>query len=181
MLNATVPDGSPAPGAIAATAAAIVLACTVSVIAVAALSTTWVTVLSEPAYVSGSAGVKLALITCAPGASAAPPGAVSAGSYSEMPFTLSFGGEFRTLENFLGRMQRFVTLKGDTILVNGRLMRVEAIDVEPGADGWPGLTAKITASTYIVPDDSTTASSATTPTTTTTTSTTGAASDHRPE
>jgi Tfp pilus assembly protein PilO len=111
------------------------------------------------------------------------PGAVSAGSYSEMPFTLSFGGDFGTLENFVGRLQRFVTLKGDKILVNGRLMRIESIEVEPGADGWPSLLAKVTASTYIVPDASVTAapsgsSTSTTPTPTTTS--TGAAAD-RPE
>jgi Tfp pilus assembly protein PilO len=113
------------------------------------------------------------------------PGAVSAGSYSEMPFTLSFGGDFGTLENFVGRLQRFVTLKGDKILVDGRLMRVEAIDVEPGAGGWPDLTAKITASTYIVPDASATApsgsSTSTSRSTTTTTTSPGAAADHRPE
>jgi hypothetical protein len=100
-----------------------------------------------------------------------------------MPFTLSFGGDFGTLENFVGRLQRFVTLKGDKILVNGRLMRIESIEVEPGADGWPSLLAKVTASTYIVPDASVTAapsgsSTSTTPTPTTTS--TGAAAD-RPE
>jgi Tfp pilus assembly protein PilO len=124
------------------------------------------------------------------GAAATPvaPGAISAGSYSEMPFSLVFSGSFGTLENFLGRLQRFVTLHGDKILVDGRLMRVEAIDVEPGANGWPALSAKITASTYIVPDATSTApsggSSSTSPSTTTTTTTsasTGAAADHRPE
>jgi Tfp pilus assembly protein PilO len=125
--------------------------------------------------VTAASGASTGAVTTTPVA----PGAVSAGSYSEMPFTLAFGGSFGTLENFLGRMQRFVTLKGDKILVNGRLMRVEAIDVEPAADGWPALTAKITASTYIVPDDSTASSS--TSTTTTSTTSTGAAADHRPE
>jgi Tfp pilus assembly protein PilO len=111
------------------------------------------------------------------------PGAISAGSYSEMPFSLSFGGDFDTLGSFVGRLQRFVTLKGDKILVDGRLMRVEAIDVEPGPAGWPDLTAKITASTYIVPDTAATApsgSSTSTTTTTTTTTSPGAAAD-RPE
>jgi Tfp pilus assembly protein PilO len=117
------------------------------------------------------------------GATTAPvaPGAISAGSYSEMPFTLAFGGDFGTLENFLGRMQRFVTLKGDKILVDGRLMRVESLDVEPGADGWPALTAKITASTYIVPDSEAPATGSTAPGPNTTTTSSGAAADHRPE
>jgi Tfp pilus assembly protein PilO len=109
------------------------------------------------------------------------PGAISAGSYSEMPFTLTFAGDFGTLQSFLGRLQRFVTLNGDRILVNGRLMRVTSIDVEPGQNGWPALSAKVTASTYIVPDDSTTGSSGASTTPTTTTTSSGAAADHRPE
>jgi hypothetical protein len=111
------------------------------------------------------------------------PGAVSAGSYSAMPFTLGFNGDFATLENFLGRVQRFVTLKGDRILVNGRLMRLESISLAPGDDGWPALNVALTASSYIVPDDATASPSATPSTATTTTTTTsagpssGAASD----
>jgi Tfp pilus assembly protein PilO len=113
------------------------------------------------------------------------PGAVSAGSYSEMPFTLSFSGNFDSLSNFLGRLQRFVSLQGDRILVNGRLMRVESIQVQPGQDGWPALSAQVTASTYIVPDAQASATSTPSPsgttTTTTTTTSSGAAADHRPE
>jgi Tfp pilus assembly protein PilO len=121
------------------------------------------------------------------GATAQPvaPGAVSAGSYSEMPFTLSFSGNFDSLSNFLGRLQRFVSLQGDRILVNGRLMRVESIQVQPGQDGWPALSAQVTASTYIVPDAQASATSTPSPsgttTTTTTTTSSGAAADHRPE
>jgi Tfp pilus assembly protein PilO len=103
------------------------------------------------------------------------PGAVSVGSYSALPLTLAFSGDFDTLENFLGRVQRFVTLKGDQILVNGRLMRVESISLQPGPDGWPGMDVQIGADTYIVPADAaapdpSTQSSTSTSTTTTTTS-----------
>jgi Tfp pilus assembly protein PilO len=125
----------------------------------------------------------------APGATASAdtglaPGAVNAGSYSEMPLSLSFSGDFATLENFLGRVQRFVTVKGDKILVNGRLMRLESISLQPGDAGWPSLNVQLTASSYIVPDDATASPSATPSSTTTTTTTTtspgpasGAASD----
>ncbi|HEY2636845.1 MAG TPA: hypothetical protein VGI54_05605 [Solirubrobacteraceae bacterium] len=113
---------------------------------------------------------------------AAVPGAISAGSYSEMPFTLSFGGEFGTLENFLGRLQRFVTLKGDQILVNGRLMRVEGVSLAPAEAGWPSMAVQISADAYIVPDDvaapdSASSTSAGTTTSTTTTTTSASASD----
>jgi Tfp pilus assembly protein PilO len=106
-------------------------------------------------------------------ASATPvaPGAVSVGSYSALPLSLAFTGDFDTLESFLGRVQRFVTLNGDRILVNGRLMRVESISLQPGTDGWPHMAVKIGADSYIVPDDQAppAPSSSTTTTTTTTT------------
>ncbi len=46
-----------------------------------------------------------------------------------MPFGLSFSGDFRTLGNFLSRLERFVSLKGENIAVSGRLMRVEKIQL----------------------------------------------------
>jgi hypothetical protein len=100
---------------------------------------------------------------------------VSVGSFSALPLSLAFSGDFDTLENFVGRVQRFVTLKGDHILVNGRLMRVEAISLAPGAKGWPHMDVKIAADAYIVPDDEAAqAPSAPGSTTTTTTTTTTA-------
>jgi Tfp pilus assembly protein PilO len=101
------------------------------------------------------------------------PGAVSVGSYSALPLSLAFSGDFDTLANFVGRVQRFVTLKGDQILVNGRLLRVESISLQPGANGWPSMDVKITADSYIVPDDQAAQAppaSASTSTSTTTTS-----------
>ena len=111
------------------------------------------------------------------------PGAVNAGSYSAMPLSLAFSGDFSTLQNFLGRVQRFVTLNGGKILVDGRLLRVESISLAAGDKGWPSLAVQLTASSYIVPDDATAAPSTTPSTSTTTTTTTsagpssGAASD----
>ena len=108
------------------------------------------------------------------------PGAVNVGSYSALPLSLAFSGDFDTLENFLGRVQRFVSLKGDQILVNGRLMRVESVSLQPSDEGWPHMDVQIGADAYIVPDDlaapATAAASATT-TSTTTTTTSASASD----
>jgi Tfp pilus assembly protein PilO len=103
---------------------------------------------------------------------AVPPGAVSVGSYAALPVSLAFSGDFRTLENFLGRVQRFVTLKGNDVLVDGRLMRVESLSLQPGTKGWPNMTIKIGADSYIVPDDEAAPTGATPPSTTTTTTTT---------
>jgi Tfp pilus assembly protein PilO len=103
------------------------------------------------------------------------PGAINAGTFSAMPFSFGFTGTFSTLGEFLARLERFVTLKGDKVEVNGRLVRVESINLAPAEDGWPGLAAAIGASAYIVPktDDpsgttDTTGSTATSTTTTTT-------------
>jgi Tfp pilus assembly protein PilO len=90
------------------------------------------------------------------------PGAVNAGAFSAMPFGLSFSGDYGTLGNFLSRLERFVTLKGENIAVSGRLMRVEKIQLLPGAKGWPNMTAQIGASAYIVPDTEAVADSAAT-------------------
>jgi hypothetical protein len=78
------------------------------------------------------------------------PGAINAGAFSAMPFALSFSGDFSTLGNFLSRLERFVSLQGDEIAVSGRLMRVERIALTPASTGWPGLSAQVGASTYIV-------------------------------
>jgi Tfp pilus assembly protein PilO len=80
----------------------------------------------------------------------AAPGAVSAGNYSEIPFSLAFQGTFGGLSNFFGRLQRFVTVQPKTIGVSGRLLRVLNIDIEPGEGGWPAISAKIGATAYIV-------------------------------
>jgi Tfp pilus assembly protein PilO len=101
----------------------------------------------------------------------AAPGAVSAGNFSAMPFTFSFSGRFDTLGSFFARLERFVTLKNDEILVNGRLLRIERIQLEPGESGWPALTAQVGASSYVVPEATDAAAPATGPTTTSTTST----------
>jgi Tfp pilus assembly protein PilO len=80
-----------------------------------------------------------------------PPGAVSAGSYSELPFALSFDGDFAGLSNFFGRLERFVTVSKGNVGIDGRLLRVSTIDIEPGDGGWPAISAKLGATAYIVP------------------------------
>jgi Tfp pilus assembly protein PilO len=109
------------------------------------------------------------------------PGAVSAGSYSALPLSLTFSGDFATVENFLGRVKRFVTVKGGKTLVNGRLMRIESVSLQPSADGWPTMDVQIGADTYIVPDDQPAAAAPSTQTPTSTTTTTAPAADRPAE
>jgi Tfp pilus assembly protein PilO len=115
------------------------------------------------------------------GATSSIPGAINAGSYQAIPFAFAFTGDFSGLGNFLSRIERFVSLKGDTVLVNGRLMRLDSISLQPGENGWPGLSAQIKASAFIVPESGATptgpsASASTSTSTTSSSASAGAAS-----
>jgi Tfp pilus assembly protein PilO len=99
---------------------------------------------------SGSSSSSSAPTTASTGTSAAP-GAVSAGDYSELPINLGFSGTFAGLTNFFGRIERFVTVHGDRVAIDGRLVRISSIEIEPGDNGWPSVKAKLGASAYIVP------------------------------
>jgi Tfp pilus assembly protein PilO len=106
------------------------------------------------------------------------PGAVNLGSFSAMPFAFSFTGRFGNLTNFISRLEQFVTVDGDKIAVNGRLLRVDGLSLHPAEDGWPGLQVDITASSYIVPESTAPTAVAGAPTTpSTTTTTTASASE----
>jgi Tfp pilus assembly protein PilO len=104
------------------------------------------------------------------------PGAVNVGSFAAMPFNFSFTGNFGRLSNFIARLERFVSVQGDRISVNGRLLRVDGLALHPATDGWPGLQVDIAASSYIVPESTSatasTGSATAPPSTSTSTSTT---------
>ena len=124
---------------------------------------------------SGGAG---ATTGASSGASSAP-GAINAGAYSAMPFNFTFNGNFETLGSLLSRLESFVAVDGDKIRVNGRLLRIETISLQPSGGGWPGLSASVGASSYIVPETAapTTAGAGTaTPTTPSTTTAPGTTS-----
>jgi Tfp pilus assembly protein PilO len=89
--------------------------------------------------------------TAAGGAADVIPGAINVGAFSALPFTFSFSGQFSTLGGFLARLESFVSVKGDEIAVNGRLLRIENLSLAPGDKGWPSLVARVGASSYIVP------------------------------
>ena len=69
-----------------------------------------------------------------------------------MPFTFSFRGSFENLSSFFARMERFVTLRNEQLNVTGRLLRLETLDLQVDADGFPNIRAQIGASSYLVPE-----------------------------
>ncbi len=66
-------------------------------------------------------------------------------------FTFTLAGNFFHLANFFNRLQNFVISRENTLLISGRLMTINAINLSPGANGFPQTTASVSATTYIVP------------------------------
>lgn len=88
------------------------------------------------------------------GASSAqlPPGAAvgPAGLPTEQ-FTFTLSGNFFHLANFFNRLNNFVISRDNRLLISGRLMTINAINLSPGAAGFPQISASVSATTYIVP------------------------------
>ena len=84
---------------------------------------------------------------------AAAPGAVpvAGGVLSAMPFSFTFTGSYFELSTFLARLERFVTVQNDRLDATGRLLRLESVSLAPGAAGFPGMQAEVSAATYLVP------------------------------
>jgi type II secretory pathway pseudopilin PulG len=81
-----------------------------------------------------------------------PPGAtVGPAGFPIEPFTFVFQGNFFHLANFFGRLQRFVVATNKHLSVSGRLMTLNAISLGAGANGFPNITATISATTYLLP------------------------------
>ncbi len=99
-----------------------------------------------------SAGPSPSIAAAAAAATTLPPG-VSGGSagFDAEQFTFSFSGKFFNLSDFLGRLDRFVLTSGSTVQVSGRLMTLNALSLGPGPQGFPDMTANMSATTYLLP------------------------------
>jgi type II secretory pathway pseudopilin PulG len=81
-----------------------------------------------------------------------PPGATTGpAGFPIEPFTFTFQGNFFHLADFLGRLQRFVTVGNQHLSVSGRLMTLNAISLGPGSSGFPQVAATISATTFLLP------------------------------
>jgi hypothetical protein len=81
-----------------------------------------------------------------------PPGAtVGPAGFPIEPFQFEFRGSFFHLASFFGRLQRLVQSTNGQILVRGRLLTVNAINLSAAPQGFPTITATITATTYLLP------------------------------
>ncbi|MBV9606987.1 MAG: hypothetical protein JO027_17880 [Solirubrobacterales bacterium] len=107
---------------------------------------------SSSASSSSSSSSSSATGSAASAASQLPPGAAvgPAGLPTEQ-FTFTLTGNFFRLADFFNRLQSFVTSRGSTLLISGRLMTINGINLAPAATGFPQITANVSATTYIVP------------------------------
>lgn len=97
------------------------------------------------ATTAGAAATQAVTATLPPGATVGPAG------FPTEPFTFTFAGNFFHLADFLGRLERFVVASNKRVSVSGRLMTLNAIALGAAPQGFPHITASISATTYLVP------------------------------
>ena len=85
------------------------------------------------------------------GAAPADATATDAAGFETTPFTFTFKGTYENLQQFMARMERFVKLRNEKMNVTGRLLRLETIDMQVDAVGYPRIIARIEGKSYQVP------------------------------
>ena len=81
-----------------------------------------------------------------------PPGAtVGAAGFPIMPFSFQFVGDFFQLDDFVGRLQRFLVVRNNAVNVSGRFITLDGISFAPGPKGFPQIQAAVQATTYLLP------------------------------
>ena len=85
-------------------------------------------------------------------ASQLPPGAsVGQAGLPTEQFTITLSGNYFNLSSFFNQLEGFVVSDNDTLTIRGRLMTINAVNLVPGPNGFPQISATVSATTYIVP------------------------------
>lgn len=100
---------------------------------------------------SGDASASPAAATQSAAATLPPGATVGAAGFPTMPFSFAFQGSFFDMQRLLGNVQRLVTLRGDRIRVDGRLMTIDGFALEAGEEGFPQVRASLAATAYLLP------------------------------
>jgi Tfp pilus assembly protein PilO len=103
---------------------------------------------------AGGSNVDFRTVEVGGGASAgASPAAATTGTanFESTPFKFTFKGTYENLRGFMARMERFVNLRNEKMNVTGRLLRLETIDMQVDAVGFPRIMAQIAGTSYQVP------------------------------
>jgi hypothetical protein len=100
---------------------------------------------ASTAKTSSSSAVQAVTATLPPGTAVGPAG------FPMEPFTFTFQGNFFHLGDFFNRLEHFVTATNKRVSVSGRLMTLNAVTLAAAPQGFPQITATISATTYLVP------------------------------
>jgi len=73
----------------------------------------------------------------------------SGGGIQPTPFSFKFEGSFFGLQKLLARVDRFSRVKGTQISVDGRLLTIDGVTLNPGRDGLPQVQGVVTARAYV--------------------------------
>jgi Tfp pilus assembly protein PilO len=80
-----------------------------------------------------------------------PPGAtVGPAGFPVMPFSFAFTGSFFDLNTFFRKINALVSDKGSKLRVNGRLLTLEGLSLQPDTAGFPHIRATVNATSYLV-------------------------------
>jgi hypothetical protein len=71
------------------------------------------------------------------------------GGIQPTPFSFKFEGSFFGLQKLLARVDRFSRVKGTQISVNGRLLTIDGVTLNPGRKGLPQVQGLVTARAYV--------------------------------
>jgi type II secretory pathway pseudopilin PulG len=99
---------------------------------------------SSPAPSSSSSSSKASSSALPPGVTVGPAG------FPAEQFTFSLQGNFFNLSDFFNRLQKFVVADKNELSISGRLMTVNGISFAAAPQGFPQITANISATTYLV-------------------------------
>jgi len=129
---APAPTPTPAPGASGSASASSAPAASSSSSAPATAST------PAPATQTASAGL--------------PPGAVvGPAGFPTMPFSFTFEGSFFRLSEFFGDLEGYIGTRRGALEVSGRLLTVDGFSLKAADEGFPRMTAIVSATAYILP------------------------------
>lgn len=70
-----------------------------------------------------------------------------------MPYSLQFQGGFFQIADFFGRLDDMVYGRGDGVAVDGRLLTIDGFSLSAAPDGFPNLSADVSATSYLTPAD----------------------------
>ncbi|HMJ01359.1 MAG TPA: type II secretion system protein GspM [Conexibacter sp.] len=81
-----------------------------------------------------------------------PPGAlVGTAGFPTMPFSFAFEGDFFRLSGFIGRLERFLVVRQQTLAVGGRFIAIDGIGLNAAPEGFPRIQANVASTSYLLP------------------------------